>query len=96
MWIYSRFFEFQYFVSISIVFFEDPYQAQVQYLVVLLVVLLVLVLLIGTFSLSNQGECQLPETIFELLISWRIMVRNFQAFLPQLHGEQKMIFGAKN
>ena len=47
MWIYSRFFEFQYFVSISIVFFEDPYQAQVQYLVVLLVVLLVLVLLIN-------------------------------------------------
>ena len=56
MWIYSRFFEFQYFVSISIVFFEDPYQAQVQYLVVLLVVLLVLVLLIAGYVFPQQSR----------------------------------------
>ena len=39
-------------------------------------------------SLSNQNDLTLPETIFELLISSRIMVRILQAFLPQLHGEQ--------
>jgi len=48
------------------------------------------------FSLSNQNDLTLPETIFELLISRQIMVRILQAFLPQLHGEheytQKLTF----
>jgi hypothetical protein len=40
-------------------------------------------------SLSNQNDLTLTETCFELLISSRIMVRNTQAILPQLHGEQE-------
>ena len=40
-------------------------------------------------SLSNQNDLTLPETIFELLISRRIMERIPQAILPQLHGEQE-------
>ena len=41
------------------------------------------------FSNNAQYHQKVPETIFELLISRRITVRNTQAFLPQLHGEQE-------
>ena len=38
------------------------------------------------------SESKSPETIFELFISRRIMVRIPQAFLSQLHGELKINF----